>query len=446
MSHYKPYPVYKDSGVEWLGEVPEHWTHTPIGYECEIFTGFAFSSEKFSLDQGIPLVRGDNVTEGSLRWGDKARYWPLITDELERFLLKKDDVLIGMDGSKVGKNYAFIESKDLPLLLVQRVARLRANGKLLPAFIHRLIGSPFFRAWVDFVRTNPAIPHISPKDIHNFYVASPPKEEQQQILKVLDRETTRIDALVNKKTRFMELLREKRQALITHAVTKGLDPSVKMKDSGVEWLGDVPEHWAVKRLRFVASINPAIRSEILEAPTAAVSFLPMVDIGADGSLNLEKTRSVQDVKNGYSYFENGDVVFAKVTPCFENGKGALMHDLVGGVGFGTTELTVLRSSNGYKATFLNYLVQSNRFRCFGAGAMTGAGGLKRVPDEFTRNFTTSWPSLDEQQAIATHLDRETTRIDTLIQKTQHSIDLLKERRAALITAAVTGQIDLRQAA
>ncbi|MFK1388978.1 restriction endonuclease subunit S [Pseudomonas aeruginosa] len=219
-------------------------------------------------------------------------------------------------------------------------------------------------------------------------------------------------------------------------------PYPAYKDSGVEWLGRVPEHWQVVRMRYAATLNPPVRSDLLEDPDQEVSFLPMEAIGEDGSLNLEQNRPVADVRNGYSYFEDGDVAFAKVTPCFENGKGALMQGLQCAAGFGTTELTVLRpNSAAADASYINYIVQSSSFRAFGAGAMTGAGGLKRVPDEFTRNFPVSLPGPGEQRVIASHLDRETARIDALVEKKTRFIELLREKRQALITHAVTKGLD-----
>lgn len=219
-------------------------------------------------------------------------------------------------------------------------------------------------------------------------------------------------------------------------------PYPAYKDSGVKWLGRVPEHWYVVRMRYAATLNPPVRRDLLDDPDQEVSFLPMEAIGEDGSLNLEQNRPVADVRNGYSYFEDGDVAFAKVTPCFENGKGALMQGLQCAAGFGTTELTVLRPNPAVaNASYINYIVQGSSFRAFGAGAMTGAGGLKRVPDEFTRNFPVSLPELDEQRVIASSLDRETTRIDALIEKKARFIELLREKRQALITHAVTKGLD-----
>jgi type I restriction enzyme S subunit len=179
-------------------------------------------------------------------------------------------------------------------------------------------------------------------------------------------------------------------------------------------------------LRYVADLNPAVRPDLIAAQDAEVSFLPMEAIGEDGALNLERLRPVAEVRNGYSYFENGDVAFAKVTPCFENGKGALMRDLQLGAGFGTSELTVLRPKGDTYAPFLNYVVQSAQFRQNGAGAMTGAGGLKRVPDDFTRDFKTPWPVRSEQERIANFLDEHTARIDALIAAKEALASSLKD--------------------
>lgn len=186
--------------------------------------------------------------------------------------------------------------------------------------------------------------------------------------------------------------------------------------------------WPTIRLRYVADLNPPVRSDLVAAQDTEVSFLPMEAIGETGSLDLERVRPVAEVRNGYSYFENGDVAFAKVTPCFENGKGALMRDLQFGAGFGTSELTVLRPKGETNARFLNHVVQSAPFRLNGVGAMTGAGGLKRVPDDFTRDFKTPWPTPEEQESIANVLDEQTARIDALIAEKEELLQRLSEHQ------------------
>ena len=213
------------------------------------------------------------------------------------------------------------------------------------------------------------------------------------------------------------------------------------KDSGVEWLGEVPAGWEVKRLKYLCQINPS-KSEVASLPKSTkVSFLPMELIGEDCSLTLTENRPISDVWEGYTYFRNGDVVVAKITPCFENGKGALCDNLVNGVAFGTTELHVLRAGEKIDPKYLFLATKSYQFRRLGADLMTGTAGQKRVPDAFIRDYIVGLPSLPEQHAIAAFLDRETTRIDALIEKKQRFIELLEEKRQAIITHAVTKGLD-----
>lgn len=195
--------------------------------------------------------------------------------------------------------------------------------------------------------------------------------------------------------------------------------------------------WPTTRLRYVADLNPGVRPDLLQALDTEVSFVPMDAIGEDGSLDLSRKRPVGEVRNGYSYFEDRDVAFAKVTPCFENGKGALMRGLECGAGFGTTEITVLRPRGDTNPRFLNYVLRSEQFRQNGVGAMTGAGGLKRVPDEFTRDFKTPWPKPAEQERIANFLDYKTARIDALIAEKESLQKVLTEYRRSLVSNAVT---------
>ena len=210
------------------------------------------------------------------------------------------------------------------------------------------------------------------------------------------------------------------------------------KDSGVDWLGAVPGHWEVKRLRFVAELNPS-KSEIAELDKETpVSFLPMDAIGDDGKINLEYEKRIADVETGYTFFRDGDVTVAKITPCFENGKGAVMQGLTQGIGFGTTELIVARPIVSQTCSdYLHALFTSVEFRNNGEGYMYGAGGQKRVPDDFVRNFAIAFPPLEEQQTIAAFLDCETGKIDALIAEQQRLAELLAEKRQAVISLAVT---------
>jgi type I restriction enzyme S subunit len=210
------------------------------------------------------------------------------------------------------------------------------------------------------------------------------------------------------------------------------------KDSGVEWLGEVPEHWRALRLRFVAQLNPSKQEAKELGDQEMVSFLPMEAIGEDGNIRLEHEKEVGECLSGYTYFRDEDVCVAKITPCFENGKGAILRELKGGVGFGTTELIVARP-NKEKITseFIDYLFRSQTFRRLGESEMYGAGGQKRVPESFVRDFTSALPSIEEQRQVTTFLDHQTAKIDALIAEQQRLIELLQEKRQAVISHAVT---------
>ncbi len=218
-------------------------------------------------------------------------------------------------------------------------------------------------------------------------------------------------------------------------------PYPKYRDSGVEWLGEIPENWDVRRLRFVVGTSISKKEVSHLAPETEVSFVPMEAVHEYGGIDLDSRKPLSEVVEGYTYFRNGDVIVAKITPCFENGKGALATDLCSAVGFGTTELHVLRPSSHVAPRFLLYLTFSDHFRRIGAASMYGAGGQKRISDEFIRNFRHPVPSLPEQRVIAEYLDGETAKIDALVARKERLIELLQEKRTALITRAVTQGLD-----
>lgn len=213
-----------------------------------------------------------------------------------------------------------------------------------------------------------------------------------------------------------------------------MKPYASYKPSGVAWLGDVPTPWAVERLRFRVRLNPSFSKPL--STDLPVSFLPMEAIGDDGALDLERTRPVGEVASGYTYFEDGDVAIAKITPCYENGKGAVLAGLAEGVGFGTTELIVMRPTQNDCPQWLYYLTMCSAFRLPGEAFMQGAGGQKRVPDLFVKDYFAPIPPPDEQQAIADYLDAETARIDTLVQEKEELIGLLREAQASAFAATV----------
>jgi type I restriction enzyme S subunit len=197
------------------------------------------------------------------------------------------------------------------------------------------------------------------------------------------------------------------------------------------------QNWPVKRLRFLTRRTLSNEQRQLLAEASRVSFLPMEAIGERGELDLTTVRELEDVQSGYTQFFEGDVVVAKITPCFENGKGALIHGTAEGLGFGTTELHVLTPNDELDGRFLYYVTASTPFRKMGEAAMTGAAGQKRVSEDFVRDYRAVVPPLPWQRAIADYLDRETARLDALVAAKERLLGLLIEQRRALITRALT---------
>lgn len=202
-----------------------------------------------------------------------------------------------------------------------------------------------------------------------------------------------------------------------------------------------PKAWSIERLRFSVLSNP-IRSEVANwEDDTLVSFVPMDAVGEQGGIDASQEKPIGDVYNGYTYFAEQDILIAKITPCFENGKGAIAEGLKNGVGFGTTEFHVLRPLSGISVRWLFYLTISDAFRKIGGSQMLGAGGQKRVQEDFIKDFRTGIPSYAEQQKIADFLDWKTAQIDSLIAKKRELIEKLKEKRLAVITQAVTKGLD-----
>lgn len=214
-------------------------------------------------------------------------------------------------------------------------------------------------------------------------------------------------------------------------------PYERYKDSGVEWIGEIPEHWQVKKIKHFCTVNPS-KTELKHVlDKTEVTFLPMESIGTDGTLDLQYTRPISDVISGYTYCAENDIIVAKITPCFENGKGAVCRGLMNGVAFGTTELFVLRAVKDTLHKHVYYITKCQPFRTIGEAMMQGAAGQKRVTENFISDFIVGLPPREEQQAVADFLDQKTSEIDGLVADKEKLVSLLQEYRQAIISEAVT---------
>lgn len=214
----------------------------------------------------------------------------------------------------------------------------------------------------------------------------------------------------------------------------------KYKDSGVEWIGEIPVGWSVKKLKYGVSVNPSKYDTDKESDELVV-FLAMEKVSEDGKIDCSIKKPISELYKGFTFFKKNDVIVAKITPCFENGKGALLNELETDIGFGSTEFHVLRAKQDISNRFLYYLTKSEIFMKVGEAFMSGAAGQKRVPTDFIANFPLASPSLGEQIYIANYLDCKTAEIDALIVQKERLITLYEEEKCAIINQAVTKGTD-----
>jgi type I restriction enzyme S subunit len=280
---------------------------------------------------------------------------------------------------------------------------------------------------------------ISFNHIANSLLVAPPLAEQRAIASFLDDKCAKIDEAVKIKEDQITLLRERRQIIIQDAVTRGLNPTAPMKDSGIDWIGKIPAHWEVKRVKHVAVISPSKSLDGVVRNNDQAVFLPMEAISETGAINQNARMAVKDAFDGFTYFQRNDVVIAKITPCFENGKGAFLGNLETTHGFGTTELHVFRPRK-ISGVFLYLLLNRLAFRKHAEEFMTGSAGQKRVPTPFMANYQFALPSEFEQGEIIEFCEAQSKAIKNLISIKENQITSLKEYRTSLINAAVTGKI------
>ncbi len=247
----KKYPTYKPSGVEWIGDIPEHWTLQRFKYFTTLKNGYAFKSEKY-VEDGVPVIRiGDIASPVNL--DEAKKILPEEAEELKEFIITKGDVLVALTGATIGKSCVYM--LDETALLNQRVGLVKPTEKATTAFLAFLISSDLFIRYIDIECFGGAQENIGKEQLGGFEFPLPPVDEQNSISTYLDEKTALIDSTIRKKEKLIELLQEERTAIINQAVTRGLDPNVKMKESGVEWLGEIPEHWELIKLKFISHIK-----------------------------------------------------------------------------------------------------------------------------------------------------------------------------------------------
>ncbi|MDD0973185.1 MULTISPECIES: restriction endonuclease subunit S [Pseudomonas] len=443
MSHYKPYPVYKDSGVEWLGQVPGHWAVSPLKYVVTFRSGGTPSKDKQEFwDGDIPWASAKDLKKEQLE-DTQDHLTELAVTSGAASLVPAGSVLVVVRGMILARIFPVAEAM-VPMAINQDLKALHASSKLDGRFLAHLLRGLADESLCRLEEAGHGTKALRMEAWTSMQLTIPPSEEQCAILSHLDRETVRIDALVEKKARFIELLREKRQALITHAVTKGLDPNVKMKDSGVEWLGEVPEHWAVCKLSFRYSVELGkMLDEKKLTKTSLVPYLRNQDVQW-GAINIQ---NLPEMDIHPAEIERYTVMDGDLMVCEggDVGRAAIWRGESSVFGY-QKALHRLRPrlQNTDTAEFFFFSLLTAKKRGVFEESDSKAT-IAHLPAEKFRQYRFAFPPKREQREIADHVRIESDSLDVLLTKTARSIALLKERRSALITAAVTGQIDLREA-
>ncbi|WP_419630050.1 restriction endonuclease subunit S, partial [Thiolapillus sp.] len=427
------YPEYRDSGVQWLGEMPSHWETRRLKYAAPLRNIKIIAGESH-----LPYVGLENIESWSGKYlvqdaandleGLSSRFYP-------------GDVLFGKLRPYLAK--AFLA--DFEGMCSSELLVLQGKG-VQPEFLVRFMLSVGFIREVDSSTYGAKMPRASWDFIGNLLVTLPPTGEQTTIAAFLDEKTTQIDQLIEKKTRFIELLKEKRAALVTEAVTGKFDartgkPYAEYKDSGVEWLGKVPAHWEVKPLKRGYSVKLGkMLQPVQQAPQDVLKpYLRASNIQSDGIyVSGVKEMWFSPLELGVLRLKYGDLL---VSEGGDVGRSAIWRRELEEAYY-QNSINRVRGLEGNNNYYLNYLLSCIK-ESGAIDVICNRLSIAHLTTEKLNEIQILFPTAEEQSAIAAFLDEKTTQVDQLIEKTQQSIDLLKEKRAALITAAVTGKIDVR---
>ena len=444
---FRRYPEYKESGVDWLREIPAHWQMKRLKAIAAVQLS---NVDKHSEEGQVPVklcnyvdVYYNDVITAELDFMNATA----TPDQMRRFRLRVGDVVVTKDSeSWTDIAVPAVVAEDLPdVLCGYHLAHIRPAQDLNGRFLARQFSAIGARDQFHVAANGITRFGLAGDAIRGGLFAVPPVDEQQTIADFLDRETAKIDALVARKERLIELLQEKRTALITGAVTRGLDPNVPMKHSGVEWLGEIPAHWNVKRLWHLTPPERKIMYGIVLPGPDVDAGVPIVKGGdvAASRLNLQiLSKTTFEIESRYvrSRLAGGDLVYAIRGSI---GEVEMVPDELDGANL-TQDAARVAYSQTTHGSWLMYALRSRVvFSQLEAGALGAT--IKGINIRDLKRALIPVPPRYEQKRIASFLDTQTARFNALATKVQDAINHLKEFRIALISAAVTGKIDVREA-
>ena len=429
IGRYKAYPEYKESGVEWFGYIPRSWSLSRLKFSSLINMGQSPSSDDCNID-GIGLAFLQGNAEFGSKYPTEKQFCPT-----SKKIAKAGELLFSVRAPVGALNIA-----DKNYGIGRGLCSIRGNSDVEQGFLWWVL--PAYKKQFDAVSTGSTFEAVSAEQVGNLAFGLPSNIEQQKIASFLEYETAKIDTLIAKQEKLIELLKEKRQAVISHAVTKGLNPNAPMRDSGVEWLGEVPEHWDVTKLKW--------KTLTTSGGTPATSKYEMYY--QDGHIPWIRTTDLNNSK----LLETPVNITPKAladTACSILPKNSVLLAMYGGAGsIGKHSLLMFEAtinqavcgiypSSAFESGFLHYFYEF--YRPFW---MINAAGTRKDPNigqDHIKEGKVVLPPIEEQQTIEAHIKKTLTLLDRLKDKAIDAIELAKERRTALISAAVTGKIDVR---
>ena len=416
---FKQYSSYKNSGVEWLGDVPEHWGMNRLGVH------FRNRKEKVSDKDFKPLSVTKHGIVPQLEHAAKS------DNGDNRKLVRKGDYVINSRSDRKGSSG--LADLDGSVSLINIV--LTPFKTIHPKFSHYLLRSYLFQE--EFYKYGHGIVAdlwtTNYEDMRNIHLALPSVSEQTQISNFLEQETTRIDNLISKQEKLIELLEEQRKSIISHAVTKGLNPNAPMKDSGVEWLGEVPEDWEVKRFGYIFTENKKKNIGLIETNVLSLSYGNIKEKNIDDNKGL-----LPESFETYQIIEPNDIVFRFTD--LQNDKRSLRNAISKYHGIITSAYIGVKTKEN--ADFYNYL-----FRAYDLQKVfysMGDGMRQSLKMDELNKMPIVLPKIEAQERIVKFINEENQRINNLVVKQKNLIEKLKEYRSSIISHAVTGKIDVRE--
>ncbi|EPI8559681.1 restriction endonuclease subunit S [Vibrio fluvialis] len=438
---YKAYPEYKDSPIDWLDEIPTHWTTKKLKHLGEAIIGLTYSPDEV-VDASDPdatlVLRSSNVQNQKITLNDNVFVNKQIPKKLSTRL---NDILIcSRNGSRalIGKN-ALIDKDSVGMSFGAFMTIYRSKYN---TYLSHVMNSKLFEYQSGSFLTS-TINQLTTGNLNSFEIPFPSESERVKIANFLDHEAAKIDILITKQEKLIELLKEKRQAVISHAVTKGLNPDAPMKDSGVEWLGEVPEHWTIGALQHFLKAIGDVDHYMPPSVDSGIPYVMTGDLTEQVSkINFDdcKQVSIPDYQKLSKRIKTsqGDIIMARYATIGSVSYVDISKDFL--VSYSC--VTIKPDTNKFLGLYLFYFFKSQAFlQGIQSHINTNTQGNVGVSDLKTVKVTQ--PNLAEQKAIVDYLEAKLSKIDALTEKATAAIQLMKERKTALISAAVTGKIDVR---